>query len=56
MANKKGAIRSIVSRKIKNISKNKIIKTKNTFVALNKLAKVTREASSAEIIGITVRV
>lgn len=50
---KKGAIRSIVSKKIKKLSNNKIIKVKNTFSSLNKLAKVTRDNSSAEIIGIT---
>ena len=50
---KRGAIKSIVSKKIKKISKNKIIKVKNTFSSLNVLAKVTRENSSANIIGIT---
>ena len=50
---KKGAIRSIVSKKIKKLSNNKIIKVKNTFSSLNNLAKVTRDNSSAEIIGIT---
>jgi len=32
---KKGAIRSVVSKKIEGISKNKIIKVKNTFSSLN---------------------
>tara|TARA_B100000029_G_scaffold216599_1_gene214405 strand:- start:2640 stop:5492 length:2853 start_codon:yes stop_codon:yes gene_type:complete len=50
---KKGAIRLIVSKKIKKISKNKIIKVKNTFSSLNNLAKITRNHSSASIIGIT---
>ena len=49
----KGAIRSIVSKKIKKLSKNKIIKVKNTFSSLKNLAKVTRNNSSAQIIGIT---
>ena len=50
---KKGAIKSVVSKKIKQLSKNKIIKVKNTFSSLKKLAKVTRDISSAQIIGIT---
>jgi len=50
---KKGAIRSIVSKKIKKLSNNKIIKVKNTFSSLNNLAKVTRDNTSAQIIGIT---
>ena len=50
---KKGAIKLIVSKKIKQLSKNKIIKVKNTFSSLNNLAKVTRNNSSAKIIGIT---
>ena len=49
----KGAIKSVVSKKIKKLSKNKIIKVKNTFSSLNDLAKVTRDNSSAQIIGIT---
>jgi len=50
---KKGAIKSVVSKKMKNFSKNKIIKVKNTFSSLNNLAKVTRNNSSAKIMGIT---
>ena len=50
---KKGAVKSVVSKKIKQLSKNKIIKVKNTLSALNNLAKVTRENSTAQIIGIT---
>ena len=50
---KKGAIKIVVSKKVKNISKNKFIKVKNTFSALNNLAKITRNNSPAEIIGIT---
>ncbi len=50
---KKGAIKSVVSKKIKKLSKNKIIKVKNTFSSLKNLAKVTRDNSSAQIIGIT---
>jgi len=50
---KKGAIKSIVSKKINKISNNKIIKVKNTLSSLNSLGKVTRENSFAQIIGIT---
>jgi len=50
---KKGAIKSIISKKIKRLSKNKVIKVKNTFSSLNDLAKVTRDNTSAQIIGIT---
>ncbi|HIC42586.1 MAG TPA: UDP-N-acetylmuramyl-tripeptide synthetase, partial [Pelagibacterales bacterium] len=50
---RKGAIKSIVSKKIKKLSSNKIIKVKNTFSSLNNLAKVTRDNSSAQIVGIT---
>ena len=50
---KKGALRSVVCKKTKHIPKNKIIKVKNTFNSLNNLAKITRDKSSAEIIGIT---
>jgi len=49
----KGAAKSIISRKTKNIPNNKVIKVKNTFLALNELAKNTRASSSAHIIGIT---
>ena len=50
---KNGAIRVVVSKKIKKIQKNKIIIVKNTFSCLNNLANVTRENSSAKIIGVT---
>jgi len=50
---KKGAAMSIISKKIKKIPLNRIIKVKNTFHALNNLAKATRENTSAQIIGIT---
>ena len=49
----KGAVKSVISEKIKRLSKNKIIKVKNTFSSLNDLAKVTRDNTSAQIIGIT---
>ena len=50
---KKGAIKLVVNRKIPQLSNNKIIKVKNTFSSLNDLAKVTRDNTSAKIIGIT---
>jgi len=50
---KKGAIKSVISKKINNISNNKVIKVKNTFTTLNNLAKATRDCSSAKILGIT---
>ena len=50
---KKGAIKTVVSKKIKNLSKQKIIKTKNTFSSLNDLARVSRDNTQAKIIGIT---
>ena len=50
---KKGAIKSVLSKKVKNLSNNKIIKVKNTLTSLNSLAKVTRDNSHAQIIGIT---
>jgi len=50
---KKGAVKSIISKKIMGLSKNKIIKVKNTLSSLNDLAKVTRDNTSAQIIGIT---
>jgi len=50
---KKGAMQLIVSKKTKKIPSNKIIKVKNTFIALNDLAKVTRANTKAKIIGIT---
>ena len=53
LAIKKGAIKSVISKNIKNLPKNKLIKVKNTFKALNNLARATRNASRAKIIGIT---
>ncbi len=50
---KKGAIKTVISKKVKQIPLNKIIKVKNTFNSLNDLAKITRENTSAKIIGIT---
>jgi len=50
---KKGAEKLVVSRKVKKIPNNKIIKVKNTFFSLNALAKTTRDNSYAKIIGIT---
>ena len=50
---RKGAIKSVISKKIRQLSKNRIIKVKNTFSSLNSLAKVTRDNSYAQIIGIT---
>ena len=44
---KKGAVKSVISKNIKKLSKNKIIKVKNTFSSLNDLAKVTRDNTSA---------
>ena len=49
----KGAIKSVVNKKIKRFSTKKFIKVKNTFSYLNRLAKITRDNSSAQIIGIT---
>jgi len=49
----KGAIKSVISKKIRQLSKNRTIKVKNTFSSLNSLAKVTRDNSYAQIIGIT---
>jgi len=50
---KKGAISSVISKKIKKISSNSVIKVKNTFSSLNNLAKETRSHTDAKIIGIT---
>jgi MurE/MurF fusion protein len=49
----KGAIKLVVSKKIKKVPSNKLIKVKNTFSSLNNLAKITRVNSFAKIIGIT---
>ena len=50
---RKGAVKSIISKEIKKIPQNKIIKVKNTLSSLNGLAKFTRECTLAQIIGIT---
>ena len=50
---KKGAIKSVVSKRMNRVSSNKLIKVKNTLSSLNQLANVTRENSFAQIIGIT---
>ena len=50
---KKGAIKTIISKKVNKLPKNKFIKVKNTLSSLNDLAKITRNSTSAKIIGIT---
>ncbi len=50
---KKGATKSVISKGINKFPKNKIIRVSNTFSSLNNLAKVTRDNTSARIIGIT---
>ena len=50
---KRGALRSIISKKVKKIPNNRFIKVKNTFSSLNSLGQTTRDNSSAQIIGIT---
>ena len=50
---KKGALKSVISKKVKKLSQNKIIKVRNTFYSLNNLAKATRDSTRAQIIGIT---
>ncbi|MAJ23063.1 MAG: UDP-N-acetylmuramoyl-L-alanyl-D-glutamate--2,6-diaminopimelate ligase [Candidatus Pelagibacter sp. TMED64] len=50
---KKGAIKSVVSKNLKEVNKKKLIKVKDTLSALNLLAKNTRKITSAKIIGIT---
>ena len=50
---KRGAIKSVVSKRIKKISKRKIIKVRNTLSSLNYLAQVTRSGTLAKIVGIT---
>jgi len=49
----KGAIKSVVSKKIKKVDSKKIIKVKDTLSSLNNLAKDIRDNSHANIIGIT---
>ena len=49
-----GATRAIIDKPLKeSLDQKKIIKVTNTLVALNNLAKVTRDHSKAKIIGIT---
>jgi MurE/MurF fusion protein len=50
---RKGAIKSVVSKKINHLSAKKVIKVKDTFQSLNNLARFTRYNSYAKIIGIT---
>ena len=50
---KKGAIRSVISRRVDNISINKSIRVENTYSSLVNLAKLTRKNTDAKIIGIT---
>jgi murE/murF fusion protein len=50
---KRGAIKSVISKNLNKISKNKIIKVSNTLFSLNNLAKISRENTSARVIGIT---
>ena len=49
----RGAVRSVISKKVDKLPKNKAIKVKDTFSSLNDLAKIIRENTSARIIGIT---
>ena len=49
-----GATRAIIDKPLKeSLDQKKVIKVTNTLVALNNLAKVTRDHSKAKIIGIT---
>ena len=50
---RQGASYCIVSKKIKNINKNKSIRVKNTNIFLNRLAELKRKTSDAKIIAIT---
>ena len=50
---RKGAIKSVVSKKINQFPKSKIIRVKDTLSSLKNLAKITRDNSSAQIIGVT---
>ncbi len=50
---RKGAIKSIVHRKVKNLSKHNAVNVKDTLSSLNNLAKLTRKNFNAQIIGIT---
>ncbi len=50
---KKGSSKLIVSKRVKKIPISRTLKVKNTFSTLNSLAKVTRENTYAQVIGIT---
>ena len=50
---KKGAIKSVISKQMNQLPKNKIIKVKNTLSSLKSLARVTRDNTFAQIIGVT---
>ncbi len=50
---KRGALKSIISKKVKKLPNSRFIKVKNTFSSLNSLARTTRDNSQAQIIGIT---
>jgi len=50
---RKGALKSVVHRKIKNLSKHNVINVKDTLSSLNDLAILTRKSFNAQIIGIT---
>ena len=50
---RKGAIRSVVNKKVKKLSKKRTIKVRNAFSSLNLLAEATRYYTRAKIIGIT---
>jgi len=50
---KKGAIKSVISNEMRNFPKKKILKVRNTFTSLNDLAKITRDNTLAQIIGVT---
>ena len=49
----KGAAKIVISKNINQVPSSKYIKVKNTFSALNNLAKITRKHCCAKIIGIT---
>ena len=50
---RKGALKSVVHKKVKNLSKRNAVNVKNTLTSLNNLAKLTRENFNAQIIGVT---
>jgi len=49
----KGAEKVVVDKSIKGINSKKLIRVPNTLIALNNLAKATRQHTKAKIIGIT---